>query len=118
MRLKIKELFHKFAHAQGNNSSSKHERDALTYKHMARLLNSQPLYLQKVGKYYGSFIRHSAFSRKAYPGLDSVQREVLRHYQRHKMQQLYHPIEEAAIPSLGKIFNLVDLTTRKITIKC
>lgn len=80
--------------------------------------NSQPLNLQKISKYYGSFIRHSDFSRKAYPGLDSVQREVLRLYQRHKMQQLYHPIDGAAIPSLGRLFSLVDLPTRKITLKC
>lgn len=118
MRLKIKELFHKFAHAQGNSSSSKHKRDALTYKHMACLFNSQPLNLQKISKYHGNFISHSAFSRKAYPGLDSVQREVVRLYQRHKMQQLYHPIDGAAIPSLGRLFNLVDFTTRKITLKC
>lgn len=64
-----------------------------------------------------SFIRHSASFRKAYPGLDSVQREVLRLYQRYRIQHLYYPIAGDAIPSLGRLFSLVDLTTRKITLK-
>lgn len=40
-------VFHKFSHTQGNSSSSKHKRDALTYKHMVCLFNSQPLNLKK-----------------------------------------------------------------------
>lgn len=85
MGVKIKKEFYKFAHAPGNSSSSKHKKDALAYKHMACWFNLEALNLQKLSKYSGSFIKHSAFSRKANPRLDSVQRQVLRLYQRHKM---------------------------------
>lgn len=112
-------MFYKFAHTPGNCSSSKHKRDALAHKHTACLFNFEVLNLQKVSKYSGSFIKHSVFTRKAYPSLDSVQRQVLRLYQRHKMQQLYYPIDGASIISLGNLFySLVDFATGKISLKC
>lgn len=107
MGVKIKKVFYKFAHTPGNSFSSKHKRDALAYKPMACLFNLEALNLQKLSKNSGSFIKHSAFSRQAYPGLDSVQRRVLRLYQRHKMQQLYYRIDGAAISSLGRLFTVL-----------
>lgn len=115
--VKIKKVFYKFAHTPGKSSSSKHKSNTLAYKHTTCSFNLEALNLQKLSKYSGTFTKDSAFSRKAYPGLDSVQRQVLRLYQRHKMQQLYYPIDGAAIP-WEAFHSLVDLTTRKITLKC
>jgi len=67
MGVKIRKVFCKFAHMPGNSSSPKLKRDTLAYKHMARSSNLQALDLQKLSKYSGSFIKHSAFSGKAYP---------------------------------------------------
>lgn len=73
-------LVYKLARTLGSSFSSKHKTDALAYKHMACLFNLEALNLQKLSKYSGSFIKNSAFSRKAYPGFDCVQRWVLRLY--------------------------------------
>lgn len=74
---------------------------------------------KKAKKYSSSFIKDSVFTRKTYPGLDSVQRWVLRLYQRHKMQKLHYPIRDSAITSLESLFwSMVEFTTQKISLKC
>lgn len=59
---------------------------------------------KKNQKYSSSFIKDSAFTRKTYPGLESVQRWVLRLYHRHKMHKWHYPISGSAITSLGSLF--------------
>lgn len=72
MKVKIKS-FYKFAYTPGNCCLSKHKKNVLAYKHMA-CLYSEASKLQKKQKYSSSFIKDSAFTRKTYPGLESVQR--------------------------------------------